>query len=57
MSGYERAPGVAPVHITSYRARVRARAARRGWIVQSEDDVDRERFTFGDLRAQRGPNP
>lgn len=55
MSGYERAPGVAPVHITSYRAR--ARAARRGWIVQSEDDVDRERFTFGDLRAQRGPNP
>ncbi|PZE24685.1 hypothetical protein DEJ02_15005 [Curtobacterium sp. MCLR17_042] len=52
MSGYERAPGVAPVHITSYRAR--ARAARRGWIVQSEDDVDRERFTFADLRARRG---
>ncbi|MBO9039493.1 hypothetical protein N8D74_10480 [Curtobacterium flaccumfaciens] len=52
MSGYERAPGVTPVHITSYRAR--ARAARRGWIVQSEDDVDRERFTFADLRARSG---
>ncbi|MBT1545560.1 hypothetical protein [Curtobacterium aurantiacum] len=55
MSGYERAPGVSPVHITSYRAR--ARAARRGWIVQSEDDVDQERFSVADLRAQRGRNP
>lgn len=52
MSGYERAPGVAPVHITSYRDR--ARAARRGWIVQSEEDIDRDRFTFADLRARRG---
>ncbi|MBF4613021.1 hypothetical protein [Curtobacterium sp. VKM Ac-1376] len=51
MSGYERAPGVSPVHITSYRAR--ARAARRGWIVQSEDDVDLERFSLDDMRAHR----
>lgn len=55
MSGYERAPGVAPVRITSYRAR--ARAARRGWIVQSEEDVNRERCTIADLRAQRRRNP